>query len=474
MGLTLFSIVLFPLCLLCIWKPDRLLQLVLMAGVFPAAAAVTAGGLGVQPNLVPAILFMGYVVLQLLLGARYPGARQSIALLTLFIIVTLYAIIGSIVFPRMFEDLLYVWPQKIDVIGGRVLLEPSSANVTQDFYIGINTVFLVLAAAFMTRTRFVPTNLIAAFYWSGLVASVIVFWQEAHRLAGVPFPETFFYSNPGWAVLTTQSFGPVPRINGSFAEPAAAASFLCSIVYSSAWSIVRGHASVLARIVLPVALLAAVLTTSTTGFATLAIGAAIMVVYCLGSGNAKLISRTFLAAVLVVGIVAIGALAITSLAPQVVKAAGTVMTATMSKTDSTSYNDRTSTDLDSLELGVSTYGLGTGWGSNRSSSLLPGLISEVGFVGVAGLLAFNVILFRHRQACKRLGADPQDLFVLDAAGAGLLGRLIAIGLSGPTIGAVDFYALLALLVATAVRIELRAGATRGLAARQETTVAPVA
>jgi hypothetical protein len=66
-------------------------------------------------------------------------------------------------------------------------------------------------------------------------------------------------------------------------------------------------------------------------------------------------------------------------------------TATVSKGESGSFINRTAADLYSLQLLLRTYGLGVGLGSNRSSSVLTTLMSNV---GVAGTLAFLVFYFK--------------------------------------------------------------------------------
>lgn len=60
--------------------------------------------------------------------------------------------------------------------------------------------------------------------------------------------------------------------------------------------------------------------------------------------------------------------------------------ATLGKQDSSSYINRTASDLYALELVLRTKGLGVGMGSNRPSSLLASLLSTVGVLGCVGFL----------------------------------------------------------------------------------------
>ena len=65
--------------------------------------------------------------------------------------------------------------------------------------------------------------------------------------------------------------------------------------------------------------------------------------------------------------------------------------ATVSKGESGSFINRTASDLYSLQLLLQTYGIGVGLGSNRTSSFLSTLFSNV---GVAGTLAYGVFYFK--------------------------------------------------------------------------------
>jgi hypothetical protein len=98
-----------------------------------------------------------------------------------------------------------------------------------------------------------------------------------------------------------------------------------------------------------------------------------------------------------------------------------------------------------------------GWGSDRSSSLGPGLCAAIGVWGILGLLWFSVGIFRHVAIAHRL-ADDGSRAVMHGCSAGLLGTLTATMLSGPTLTSPDFYLLLALLVATAARVRQQARA----------------
>lgn len=458
MTIPVVGLILFPLCLLLWMRPLLMLHILLLAGILPAAAALVLGGLGVQPAMVPAMAFMSFVMLQWVMGVHYPGERMVMALCFPFVAVVAWTLLASMIMPRLFMNQVMVWPQKSDSVGGRVLLAPNFGNISQDMYLLINTLFLVLAARFLTRSDIRLDRLYRTFLLSGWCVVGICMWQFAHRIGGVPFPDTFFYSNPGWAVLNTQTAGPVPRINASFSEPAACAAFLGEILFSSVWIVLQGYSVARARWLVPASALALVCTTSTTGFITVAMEICLLPVAAIATGAMQLLGNITRMIVVGIALLACGGLVVVTVAPQVVPAAQFVFQSTAEKKDSQSYQDRSQVDRDSMSLVGETYGLGVGWGSNRASSLLPGLLSTIGVVGAIGLLVFDWRLLRAAMAARRRVPPGPERLVIEGVVPALVARLIAASLSSPTVGFLDFYLLIAMLVAAIARIDLQCAA----------------
>ena len=460
MDVTAFTFVLVPLCLLWALRPERLLQMMILAQVFEAAAALIVGSLGVQPGLLPALTFMGFVLLQFLLGARYPGDRQAWRVVRPFVFVAGWALATSWLMPRLFEGQTYVWPQK--EIPPFVIepLHPTTSNINQDIYLALNCALIVLGACFFTRSRLRLLSFLRTYLLSGLVVAAIAVWQFASKLAGVPFPATLFYSNPGLAILTTQSFGAVPRINATFSEPAALAGYMAAIVCASGWIMLQGHRDTLVRLAFFAGLGTMALSTSTTGFVTLAIVAVGLPVVALLKGDMRLMGRVLRVGIPVVVLLGLAFFAGDTLVPRFDSSISEVLGATLDKQHSSSYNDRTDTDLDSLTAAVQTYGLGTGWGSNRSSSLIPGILANIGVPGLLGLLWFGAGIVRVVRRARRASASAEQMIVMDGCCGALFAFILTALISGPTINSVTFYFLLSLLIGCAVRVNLNATPAR--------------
>ncbi len=456
MGITEMSILVLPLCLLWWQTPMRLLQLMLITAVFDASAVLVLGGQGVQTGLMPAAVFLGFVALQILLGARYPGSRQVWQMIRPFVLVVIWAVLSSIVMPRLLQGQVLVWPQKSEPPFAITPLAPSSGNLSQDMYLIVDCCVVVSASLFLTKASLSLTTLLNVYLVSGLVAAGLAFWQLGNKLAGLPYPSDLLYSNPGWAILTSQQVGLVPRINGPFSEPSSLSSYMGTIVCACIWTRLQGHKLLKMRLLLLVGLLVMLLTTSTTGFGVLAIVGCGIPIYALSRGDTRLLS-----AALNIGIVLFvtGGLILFTIdlvEPSILNNMQDVIEGTLNKQESSSYQERTTADVDSLTAFEDSFGLGTGWGSNRSSSLIPGLLATLGLPGVGGLIWFAVTLGKHVRNARRCAPSQEALFIIDACCGALAGFLVAGILSGPTISSLTFYFLLALLVACVAKIEMRA------------------
>jgi hypothetical protein len=111
-----------------------------------------------------------------------------------------------------------------------------------------------------------------------------------------------------------------------------------------------------------------------------------------------------------------------------------VMSQTVGKSDSQSFVNRTTRDLHALQIAVDTYGIGVGLGSNRPSSLVTTLLSNVGIIG---FLVFIVMYIRLLS-----NATGENAWLKWAGYA----CLIDMSLAGPSITATTMWIVLALTV----------------------------
>ena len=456
MHLTILGILLVPLSLFWAANPVRLLQLAFVAAVFEAGAAVVVdGNFGLPPAMVPGLLLITSVLLQYALGMRYraeaPVLRAMVPLLALLG----YALLSEVVLPDAFAGTIMVWPQRPDALDPRLVpLAFNSGNITQPLYLLMNVMVAVATAIFMTRRAIPYRGLLNAYLLSGYIAVGLAFWQFAARITGIPFIDELLYSNPSWTIVE-QSLGSVPRIQGPFSEPAGLAFYLSGLCFCCLWLSAQGHRMMRINLLLPLAVLAMLLSTSTTGILTLAVGLPAMLLVA-GRGDRRAGTRLLKGAVMLLlcGIIVLGPIFV--LKPGLMDAVGEVATATLGKGDSDSYSERTGIDAAALASIRATYGLGVGWGSFRTSSLLPGLLANGGLFGVAmALWLFMRIARLAARARTALPGHPARSLV-DGFSAALCGQLAAAILSAPTIGSLGFFLQLGCVVGGAARMSIDA------------------
>lgn len=459
---TILGFILFPLAIAIAGKPLRLMQLALVAAVFEAGAALVLGNFGLQPALVPGLLFMVYVTMQYALGMRYPGERLVLSTLAPLILLLAYALLSIAILPEVFAGQVLVAPQKADPLGDVLTpLEYTSGNLTQTLYLAQNVVVAVLTALFLTRVSIPYQKIMSAYLLGGYIELFFAFWQFASRTAGLPFPDDVLYSNPGWAIVE-QAIGEVPRIQGTFSEPAGLAVYLIGMCFCSAWLVAKGHRVMRPGLLLGLSILTLLISTSTTAMVCLFVGLPLELAF---AARSEYQARARIVRVLVLltlgGCLAIGPALV--LKPDLLIHINEVVEGTLSKQESSSYKDRTALDQSALQTVSQTYGFGVGWGSFRSSSLIPGLLANGGVFGVALLIWLGINVVRLLRLRHRLSTgDHPGLALVDGFSAAMCGQLVAAIVSAPSITSVAFYLQLGCLVGAAVRMCLDARRARPL------------
>lgn len=453
---TLIGLILLPICL-CSWhRPLWLLRIALIASVFDAAASMIIGGFGVPVAMVPGLMFLAYVIVQYMLGMRYPGERLVAWTLTPLFLLLGYGLVGAVLLPDFFEGQVLVWPQRVSAlnIGRPEPLRPDGSGRNQCIYLALNVLITCIGALLLSRRSIPYRAILGTYLASGYLVVFLCVWQFASRIAGVPYPSDFLYSNPFYALLI-DSIGSIPRINGPFTESAALATYLSGIVFSCMWLCVRGHDVLAPRLLFAISVGTTYLSTSTTGIITVTLGVPLVLLLVLKGGSQEGKRRIWSTIGLLVagGLVLIGPLLL--LLPSLLTAFDTVLQGTLSKSSSGSYAARTGADLDAITAFMETSGLGVGWGSFRSSSLLPGLLANGGAIGL-GLIVW--LVFRLRRL-SQLGngqattSHPARIAV-DGFSAAMCGQLGAALLSAPMVTSMSFFIQLACFIGAAIRIAL--------------------
>jgi hypothetical protein len=208
---------------------------------------------------------------------------------------------------------------------------------------------------------------------------------------------------------------------------------------------------------LALSILAMLLSTSTTGLLTLAVGLPLIMVLTAARADRQALARLGKTGGMLMlgGLIALTPVVI--MKPALLDAVSGVVDNTLTKGDSDSYADRTATDVAALDTVSTTYGLGVGWGSFRSSSLVPGLLANAGVFGLVAVLWLGLRttqLVRRRTAAMR---DHPGCLVVGGFSAALCGQLTAALFSAPTIASLAFFLQLGCVIGVSARMSIEAG-----------------
>jgi len=357
------------------------------------------------------------------------------------ILFAVYAVASAAVIPELLAGRIEVFPPREGIaLASLAPLQSSATNISQALYI----VFLVAVAFAVSSVVAQSRNgatVLKAYLIGGVLVSVVGLYQLLAFYLGWPYPDEFLSSNPGYSQGYSWLLGQAKRISGTLTEPSVFAYYLTGIL-----SAIAGI-YLFARQRFGFCLLAAfisvmlLVSTSTTAYISIAVLWLVLLVLATRSKTSR--PRMILHGL---GLVALAApillLAWRSGVEELVTFV--VRSAILEKATTVSFTDRLGTDLHSLALVAESYGLGVGWGSNRSSSLLTNLISNAGIPGIVLLLVFAI---RVARLTRRVisAANPDRTIVIPLA-LSALAMLVAGTISNPDITHVVFWVNLGALV----------------------------
>jgi hypothetical protein len=379
---TLIGVVFFAVSVYCfIWKEDSLFGILIVAAAFQASSAINFGERGIAPYYVVAGFIILRAVCRLTLGTYAHRPVPHGGWLMFFGAI---AVASAVVYPVVFAG-IPIYDPKIGIDEGLLIRPPLSLGINNFAQAGflvwhIATVYALSVLSFSaSRTR---RALIFAFQ----IVVFVLLVQFSFQLLGIPFPYRLIDNNPGYSIwISDQAIGGT-RNPATFSEPSLAGTFL---VFYSLWFLteyLRGRGSMLRVLI---ALVALGLVGASGALLTLCMFIPVVLVrfspfrfpWYLNTRRATKLFRITLALAAPLVLV-------------LVLASGyreTLVGLTVAKSGSGSFLNRTAADLYALQLLMKSHWIGVGLGSNRASSLVTTLLSNV---GIAGVLCFIVFLWR--------------------------------------------------------------------------------
>lgn len=351
-----------------------------LGGATPIGAAAVAGSVAVPTFYAVAIGAAVGVALRVLQRARWepgevevsvPGVRPLVLLIVVGVLVTMVS-------PVLFDGLPVLSPSGADLrLEAGVL---TKSNMAQIVYL----VLSVCVVVFLARSRWAGPQIVGT---AAVLATLLSLWAWSSRY-GVPYLSGVFDNSPAFTFQETLPGG-LPRVRGIFSEPSGlAASSLITIAYgASRLTVLTGLRRLGMVVVVLIAVFLGTISTSTTFFVA---GAALLVLAVL-AGVSRFVLRGGPLSRAMATVLCLATIAALWVLPWLANFIGTVVN---DKVDSASYTERSGADTYSLGLVLDTYGVGTGLGANRASSFATSLLSTVGVLGAALLVAAIWILVR--------------------------------------------------------------------------------
>ncbi len=246
----------------------------------------------------------------------------------------------------------------------------------------IKTLNLMLKVSFMI-VIITSLSQILTYYW-GIFDIAKLFYTNAKKL---------HYEFIG-------SFLPIPRVQATYQEPSMLAPFITGIMSFYLHKTIN-YGKLPDYLSLFISIFLIVFSTSTTAYVSALLMFNIVILFNLPvrlrSGNFLISKSRVIRYAIVIILIFLFSLYTVIFIIGLKKLLDIINLYLINKSESGSFKDRITADMHAIKLFIDTYGLGVGLGSNRPSSLLPYLLSQIGFIGtiIFFLFIYNIIKFSY-------------------------------------------------------------------------------
>jgi hypothetical protein len=329
---------------------------------------------------------------------------RRLGLLALF---TAIAVIGAVLLPRLFAGDVLVYAMQT-AFKGLSLLTPTSANLTQSFYL-VLSFFTAAAYAALARSPQFVDDIGRAFI---VGASCLVFTGLLDMAAGSVGASSMLdvFRTAGYTYLIDVEMAGVRRTVGLMPEASSFGSF--AVFWTGLLLFARRIYSPRTRALVVFPLIGAcaamaVLSTSSTAFAGLAVLALTHLADMLGrlvdrrADDRIQVAREIVIQLGVAVVILIVLMAVDGTRETLFKLVDEVV---LQKSQSSSYEERSAWTSQAVEALGATHGLGVGVGSLRTSNYFVNVLATTGWLGFGPFSAFLALVFLSRPT--RIG-DPR-------------------------------------------------------------------
>lgn len=318
-------------------------------------------------------------------------------LLTMF---TMYAILSAFVLPRLLSGSIYVFAVRADALG-LSLVQPSSQNITQSFYLLVSLV-LVLVTYMAARLR--PMEIFTGAKIGGAVMILTGIVDMAVGNTSLLDP----FRTATYTLHTTQTIGGADRIVGLMPEPSsfgsACVALAALIHFMSAGYTVSRLAALTSGLIVTGLVLMAVLSTSSTALVMLAVFGALAIAsgaYAFIVNQQTLPRGSVMTSIILAVFSAAAVLFMAAFIPSVVMPIfDTLDQLVFKKVESDSFDERSGWNTAAWNAFLESKGLGVGLGSARASSWPMVIIGNTGVLGslLFALFLVHILIIRNKAA----------------------------------------------------------------------------
>ena len=389
-GITLFGIFFLPIVLFWIFSWSKhLIPLLVFSSIFQAASIYNFNSFAISPYyFVSIIILFRFLVMLIVFDEKLYISNIKLKYVIISLIAFLgWAVLSSLVLPFIFEGISIFSPKEgIDEqYYYQSKLFWSMSNIAQDVYLLLNIINVFSFIQYVSNEEN-KKIVLKAFLFSAYVAIFMVLYHSLSKFIQIPFPEGFLYSNPFYSQGFEQRVGGLFRANGTFSEPSLASTYLVGITCSFFTFKINNCTSFQQFLMFLMSFLALLVTTATTGYVTFFIIMSILfmikffnIIYRFKVKIATLIKIVLL--LFFTGLIFLIVINLDLLS--------SIESLTTSKNESDSFKHRIFSDLFAINIFLETYGFGVGLGSNRPSSYLTSLLSNLGVLG-AGIMFYVI------------------------------------------------------------------------------------
>lgn len=378
----------------------------MISGLFNGGAAILLPALGGSsiPPIQFAIVFVYFRILAPR-GGFVGTLPEAIAANRTFLFYTIYGLAAAFVAPRLFAGAMYVAPLRFENSRGlfdTVPLGPTSQNITASVYLA-GSLLVAVGSYVMCRHRGgVQTLITSAIMVGWLFIGLGIATAITHGTPADAFFEQFRNAN---YVQHDQEFDGFVRLKGLFPESSAFAEFgfayfvLCAELW---YRSVRPAATGVLALALGVTLF---LSTSATAYVGLGGYVAFFILRLLALPKSADPVKMRQIAIAVLTFVVLIAVFIAVQLTMSERIWAMLMEMTVGKSDSESGRQRLFWAAQGWEAFKTSFGLGIGPGSFRSSSMLTAML---GSTGVIGVLLFGAYLLEMLLPTRRSTVTRSD------------------------------------------------------------------